>query len=109
MTDPAIQPDDELEVTKKLVNLAKSDINVFCIEFQKNYPTFYQSLKEKYPELNISDINFCALIKMNFEIKQISVYTNSTIRSVESRRFRIMKKMQLKSQSELYIILSKLS
>ena len=109
ITDTTIPSDTELEVVKKLVDLAKSDINVFYVEFQKNYPTFYHSLKKKHPELNISDINFCALIKMNFEIKQISVYTNSTIRSVESRRYRIIKKMQLKSQSELYIILSELS
>jgi TPR repeat protein len=99
--------DRQLEISKKLVNLAKADINVFYIEFQKVYPTFYQSLKEKY-DLNISDLNFCTLIKMNFEIKQIAVYTNSTLRSVESRRYRIMKKMNLKSQNDLYILLSKL-
>lgn len=103
-----ITADKQLENSKKLVSLAKADINVFYIEFQKMYPAFYQTLKDKY-DLNISDLNFCALIKMNFEIKQIAVFTNSTLRSVESRRYRIIKKMDLKSQNDLYIILSKLS
>ncbi|GAA4154287.1 hypothetical protein GCM10022217_11130 [Chryseobacterium ginsenosidimutans] len=98
----------ERELSKMLVELAKTDIKAFYFEFQKNYPTFYQSLKEKYPELNVPDLNFCVLMRMNFETKQIAVLTNSTLRSVESRRYRIMKKMNLKSQNDLYILLSKL-
>ncbi|ALR31714.1 hypothetical protein ATE47_14875 [Chryseobacterium sp. IHB B 17019] len=99
----------ESKKTKELIHLAKEDINAFYIEFQKVYPTFYKSLQEQYPELNISDINFCSLIKMNFGIKEISQYTNSSIRAAEARRYRINKKMNLKSQNELYIILSMIS
>jgi len=92
--------------TKKLVQLAKEDINAFYIEFQKAYPSFYKTLQERYPELNISDINFCSLIKMSFGIKEISQYTNSTIRAAEARRYRINKKMDIKNQNELYMIIS---
>lgn len=98
----------QLEDSKRMICLAKEDISIFYIEFQKIYPTFYQNLKEKY-DLNITDLNFCALIKMNFEIKQIAMLTNSTLRSIESRRYRIIKKMGLKSQNDLYILLVKLS
>lgn len=94
------------EVTKELVALAKEDINTFFIEFQKVHQSFYLSLKGKYPNLNISDINFCSLIKMNFGIKEISQYTNSTVRATEARRYRIHKKMGIKDQYELYMILS---
>ncbi|ASW73251.2 hypothetical protein IQ37_09225 [Chryseobacterium piperi] len=94
------------ENTKELILLAKEDINAFYIEFQKVYPHFYTSLKNKYPDLNISDINFCSLVKMNFGIKEISQYTNSTIRAAEARRYRINKKMELKNQNELYMVLS---
>ena len=98
----------ERELSKMLVELAKTDIKAFYLEFQKGYPAFYQSLKEKYPKLNVPDLNFCVLMRMNFETKQIAVLTNSTLRSVESRRYRIMKKMDLKSQNDLFILLSKL-
>ncbi|KPH14772.1 hypothetical protein [Chryseobacterium sp. ERMR1:04] len=96
----------ELESTSKLVNLAKVDVNTFYVEFQKVYPKVYKELKESYPEMNISDLNFCSLLKMNFKIKEISQYTNSSIRAAEARRFRITKKMNLKNQDELYIVLS---
>lgn len=99
-------PESDADDNKKLVNLAKEDINTFYIEFGKNYPAFQHILKEQYPELNLSDINFCSLVKMKFDIKQIATYTNTTLRSVESRRYRIRKKMKLKGQDDLYIIIS---
>jgi tetratricopeptide (TPR) repeat protein len=94
------------ETIKQLVLLAKEDINTFYIEFKKTYPTFYQSLSDLYPELNVSDINFCSLMKMNFGIKEISQYTNSSTRASEARRYRVIKKMQLNNQDDLYMILS---
>ncbi|WP_179466909.1 hypothetical protein [Chryseobacterium sp. H1D6B] len=106
-SDNAVSSDIEIENTKRLIKLAKEDINAFYVEFNKIYPHFYQSLKEQFSELNMADIRFCSLIKMNFEIKEIAAYTNTSIRSVESRRYRILKKMELKNQDELYVILSK--
>ncbi|WP_415328043.1 helix-turn-helix transcriptional regulator [Chryseobacterium sp. MMS23-Vi53] len=97
---------DQLELTKKLVSLAKEDINAFYVEFKKAHPTFCTFLKEKYPDLNMSDLNFCCLIKMNFGTKEISMYTNSSLRSVESRIYRIKKKMEIKSQNDLYLDIS---
>lgn len=105
-TNEAIVPEDNPEAIKGLVNLAREDINSFYIEFRKVYPNFYQTLQEYYPELNVSDLNFCTLIKMNFEIKEISIYSNASIRSVESRRYRIIKKMNLRNQDDLYITIS---
>lgn len=105
---PILTSDLEIENTKKLIKLAKEDINAFFVEFNKIYPHFYQLLKERFSELNIADVKFCSLMKMNFEIKEIAIYTNSSIRSVESRRYRILKKMEVKSQEELYVILSKM-
>ncbi len=107
--DESLKPDPqtlqiEIDTTKNLVRLAKEDLNAFYIEFSKIYPNFYPYLKEKFPDLNIYDLNFCALVKMNFELKEISTITNSTVRSVESRRYRILKKMDLKSQNDLYML-----
>ncbi|KFC21502.1 helix-turn-helix transcriptional regulator [Epilithonimonas lactis] len=101
-----LQSDVEPDTVKTLVFLAKEDINTFHIEFQKTYPSFYLILKDKYPDLNISDLNFCSLIKMNFSIKEISQFTNSTIRAIEARHQRVYKKMDLKNQDELYRVVS---
>jgi tetratricopeptide (TPR) repeat protein len=97
---------NELETTRSLIRALKEDVNLFYLEFQRAYPDFYIFIKEKYPQLTISDINFCSLIKMNLGVKEISVYTKSSVRSVESRRYRIIKKMDLNSQKDLYFIIS---
>lgn len=94
------------ENIEKLVSLAKNDINSYYLVFQKYFPSFYRLLKEKYPDLTIMDLNFCSLIKMNFEVKEISLYCKSSTRSVESRKYRVMKKMGVKNQNELYITIS---
>jgi hypothetical protein len=104
----AASGDEELETTRKLVNLIKENIRIFYLEFQKAYPFFYPQLQDTYPQLNISDINFCSLIKMNLGIKEIAVHTNSSVKSAESRRYRIIKKMQINNQKELYFIISTL-
>ena len=101
-----LQTDIQPDTIKTLVFLAKEDINTFYIEFQKTYPSFYLILKDKYPDLNISDLNFCSLIKMNFSIKEIAQFTNSTIRAIEARRQRVYKKMDLKNQNDLYMVVS---
>ncbi|KPH14807.1 hypothetical protein [Chryseobacterium sp. ERMR1:04] len=97
---------DDSVITKKLVALAKENVNSFYIEFQRAYPDFYRSLKDQYPDLNIADLNFCSLLKMNFRIKEIAQYTNCSTRAAEARRYRINRKISLKNQDELYIVLS---
>ncbi|KPH14773.1 hypothetical protein AMQ68_04830 [Chryseobacterium sp. ERMR1:04] len=102
---------EEIDITIKvmrLINFAKDDINVYYVEFQKIYPYFYQNLKDRYPKLNINDLNYCSFVKMNFNNEQIAEYTQTTLKSVESRRYRILKKIEIKSTSDLYILLSKL-
>ena len=56
---------------------------------------FFKEIEEKYPELNKSEIIICYYLFMGFTNKEIAVFLNTTIRSVESRRYRISKKMNL--------------
>lgn len=98
---------DKSDEIYQLALLAKTNINAFYTKFQLIYPDFYILLKQEFPALNVQDINFCALIKLKFEIKQIATYTKSTVKAVESRRYRIIKKMNLKNQDDLYLSISK--
>lgn len=56
---------------------------------------FFKKIKEEHPELNKSEIIICYYLFMGFTNKEIAVFLNATIRSVESRRYRISKKMNL--------------
>ncbi|WP_339894836.1 hypothetical protein [uncultured Algibacter sp.] len=56
---------------------------------------FFKKIEEKHPQLNKSEIIICHYLFMKFTNKEIAVFLNTTIRSVESRRYRISKKMNL--------------
>jgi hypothetical protein len=56
---------------------------------------FFKNIKEVHPKLNKSEIIICYYLFMGFTNKEIAVFLNTTIRSVESRRYRISKKINL--------------
>jgi DNA-binding CsgD family transcriptional regulator len=56
---------------------------------------FFRKIEENYPKLNKPEIIICYYLFMGFTNKEIAVFLNTTIRSVESRRYRISKKMNL--------------
>ncbi|WP_396601446.1 helix-turn-helix transcriptional regulator [Algibacter sp. R77976] len=56
---------------------------------------FFNKIKNNYPQLNKTEIIICYYLFMDFSNKEIAVFLNTTIRSVESRRYRISKKINL--------------
>lgn len=67
--------------------------------YQKNFDliheNFFRNLRTSYPTLTSSDLKFCALLRLNLSTKDISQFTNLTIRGVEAARYRIRKKMEI--------------
>lgn len=58
---------------------------------------FFKKLQEQYPKLNKSDITICYYLHIGFSNKEIALFLNSTVRAIESKRYRITKKMNLKN------------
>ncbi|PWH82687.1 hypothetical protein DIS18_10650 [Algibacter marinivivus] len=56
---------------------------------------FFRKIEEIYPQLNKSEIIICYYLFMGFPNKEIALFLNTTVRSVESRRYRISKKIDL--------------
>lgn len=56
---------------------------------------FFKELNEKYPQLNDSEIIICYYLFIGFKNKEIAVFLNSSVRAIESKRYRITKKMSL--------------
>lgn len=54
---------------------------------------FFKKIDELYPQLNKSEVIICYYLLIGFSNKEIAVFLNTTIRSVESRRYRISKKI----------------
>ncbi len=60
---------------------------------------FFQKLEKLHPDLNKSEIIICYYISMGFTNKEISAFLNTSVRAVESKRYRISKKLKINSRS----------
>ncbi|MBC3758594.1 hypothetical protein H7U19_09280 [Hyunsoonleella sp. SJ7] len=60
---------------------------------------FFRKIDKIYPDLNKSEVIICYYITMGFSNKEIAMFLNTTIRAVESRRYRISKKIYFDRES----------
>ncbi|WP_047547572.1 helix-turn-helix transcriptional regulator [Psychroserpens sp. Hel_I_66] len=58
---------------------------------------FFNDIKNAYPQLNDSEIIICYYIFTGFKNIEIANFLNASIRSVESKRYRISKKLEIDS------------
>lgn len=56
---------------------------------------FFRQLSERHPELNNSEIIICYYLFIDFKNKEIAVFLNMSVRAIESKRYRITKKINL--------------
>jgi hypothetical protein len=80
---------------EEIIQLAINNDPLFIQKFKEVYSEFYDNLTSKYPQLTSSDIKFCAFIKLKFSNKEIAQYSHMSIRTVESKKYRIKKKIGL--------------
>ena len=59
---------------------------------------FFNKITSNHPELNTSEIIICYYLFMGFKNKEIAVFINNSVRSVESKRYRIANKLDLKKK-----------
>ncbi len=73
--------------------------------FEENFDLVYENylkrLGEMYPELNVSDKKLCAYLKMDLSSKDIAPLLNMSVRSVETNRYRLRKKLNLERDVNL--------
>jgi DNA-binding CsgD family transcriptional regulator len=101
-----INSDDDIKLIE-LKNIAEKNPNLFYIKFSKNYPLFIEFFKEKYPDLNINEIETCLFFILNYSAKDVARFTNNSVRAIESKKYRIRRKLELNSNENLneYLIL----
>lgn len=90
-----------------LLNLVESNIStkqdwhLFEKNFNKVHEAFLNGLIESYPTLSPSDLKLAAYLRMNLSTKEIAHLLNITFRSVELKRYRLRKKMELETDTNL--------
>lgn len=63
---------------------------------------FYDKLKNNFPQLSLTDLRLCTLIKMGMNTKEIASITNKSVRGIESAKFRLRKKMNIEGNKDIY-------
>ncbi|WP_048501300.1 helix-turn-helix transcriptional regulator [Chryseobacterium sp. BLS98] len=81
----------------EILELAETDSPLFLEKFQTYFPDFIPSLLKINSGLISSEIHICALMRLNFDTKKIALCTNSSVRAIESRKYRIRKKLDIPS------------
>jgi tetratricopeptide (TPR) repeat protein len=107
--DDLIEKEEELnhlelkvnDAFAELLELAKNNDSSFLSRFKEVYPYFYNKLITNYPELTNGQLQFCALLKLNFTTKEIAHYNNISVRSVETRKNRLRKQLDISSEIDL--------
>ncbi|MGG5209064.1 helix-turn-helix transcriptional regulator [Chryseobacterium sp. MIQD13] len=82
----------------EILELADMDSPLFLDKFQAYFPDFMPNLLNINSGLISSEIHICALMRLNFDTKKIALCTNSSVRAIESRKYRIRKKLDIPSE-----------
>lgn len=100
-------PKKMYEKLKSIISGGMSTENDFLL-FQNYYQEinheFLLRLKEKHPDLSSLDLKFCCLIRSNLSTKDIASILNITTKSVDLKRYRLKKKLNLEGSLTDYIL-----
>jgi hypothetical protein len=80
---------------------------LFESNFNQVHEQFYKNMLEKYPGLTANDLKFAAYLKMNLSSKEIAPLLNITVKSLELKRHRLRKKMNMSAGQNLNEVLMK--
>lgn len=92
------------ENSKFQINLEKNNEywKDIILKFQLVNPDFVQKLKSFSQELTKGDIEFCSMARMNLSNKEIATLLNISLESVRTKKYRLMKKLNLPESLDFY-------
>ena len=99
LEDSASRKEVARVIDKNLSN--NSDWEFFKEAFNNADKDFLSKMKNKHPELTANDLKFCAYLRLNLSSKEIAPLLNISVRSVEIKRYRLRKKMNLEHSENL--------
>ncbi len=92
---------------KKMLKLVESDVALdkdweqFSGHFDQVHMDFLHKLSEQFPKLSPNDYKLCAYLRMNLSTKEIASLMNISVRGVEASRYRLRKKLNLTTETNL--------
>ncbi|MDB9836297.1 LuxR family transcriptional regulator [Flavobacteriaceae bacterium] len=101
------EPRIDLLIKKINKNLKRNDDWEYFEEaFNNADKGFFKILKTRHPKLTNNDLRLCAYLRLNLSSKEIAPLLNISVQSVEIKRYRLRKKMNLSRDQRIvdYII-----
>jgi DNA-binding CsgD family transcriptional regulator len=91
----------------KVINIIDKNLNntddwkMFQEAFNNADKKFLNKVKDKHQDLTPNDLRLCAYLRLNLSSKEIAPLLNISPRSVEVKRYRLRKKMNLEHNANL--------
>jgi AraC family transcriptional regulator, chitin signaling transcriptional activator len=83
-------------------NISEEDTwNVFKEAFDTADKDFLKKVKQAHASLTPNDLRLCAYLRLNLSSKEIAPLLNISVRSIEIKRYRLRKKMELPHEQGL--------
>ncbi|KXX72338.1 two-component regulator propeller domain-containing protein [Flammeovirga sp. SJP92] len=70
-------------------------------QFNKSHDNFLERFKAEYPDLSKRELRICAYLRMDLENQEIATLMNVSVRTLETSRYRIRKKIGLEKRKSL--------
>lgn len=97
-----------LDIYQKIqLNIKDTIGNEFEYHFNEVHPNFYKAFIEKGFELSKNEMRLAALIKLNFNTKEISEITKQTTNTINVAKSRLKNKLELGKNDSLYNFIQK--
>ena len=102
--------EDKKEINKRIEILLKNmklkmsfgdKMESFNIEIEKLHKGFSRKLEEEYPQLTEMEKRFATFLRLGFSSKEIAPLLNVSVKSVETYRYRLRKKMNINKGENL--------
>ena len=98
---------DSVDLKKLLRSLSEEEkLNdeweQFSIHFNNVHGDFLIKLSEKYPTLKAHELKLCAYLRMNLTSKEIAQLMSISVRGVEISRYRLRKKLNIPTETNLF-------
>ncbi|WP_343658128.1 tetratricopeptide repeat protein [Chryseobacterium sp.] len=87
---------------EEVIELARSNDSAFLLKFKELYPDFVKALLDINPDLENSELSFCAMLKLRFSAKEIADFTFVQHRSVQQKKYRIRKRLNIPGETDIY-------
>ena len=92
----------------EVILLAKKNDSSFLVRFQEVYPNVCEKLLENNPKLVNTELTLCAMVWLNFSSKDIASYTNVQPKTVQTKKYRLRKKLNIPENINIYTWLKNL-